>query len=76
MMLIQSLMAYDVDLHTDIEADTPEGEAPTACEQVKQFNEYWILLNLHLDKAFKSQKIQYDKHHTPRTFKVRDKVML
>ena len=32
MMLIQSLMAYDVDLHTDVKADAPEGEAPTACE--------------------------------------------
>ena len=69
-------MAYDADLHTDVEADTPEGEAPTMCEWVKQLNEYWILLNLHLDKAFKSQKTQYDKHHTPRTYKVGDKVML
>ena len=51
---IQSLMAYDADLHTDIKADTPEGEAPTMCEWVKQLNEYWILLNLLLDKAFKS----------------------
>ena len=69
-------MAYDVDLHTDVEADTPEGEAPTVHEQVKQLNKYWILLNSHLNKAFKSQKTQYDKHHTPRTFKVGDKVML
>ena len=75
-MPIQSLMAYDVDLHTDIKANTPEGEAPTICEQVKQLNEYQILLNSHLDKAFKSQKTQYNKHHTPRTFTVRDKVML
>ena len=29
---IQSLMAYDVDLNTDVKADAPEGEAPTARE--------------------------------------------
>ena len=29
---IQSLMAYDASLQTDVEADTPEGEAPTARE--------------------------------------------
>ena len=69
-------MAYNVNLHTDVKADVPEGEAPTAREQVKQLNEYRILLNSHLDKAFESQKTQYDKHHTPRTFKVGDKVML
>ena len=31
-MLIQSLMAYDVDLYIDVEADAPEGEAPTIYE--------------------------------------------
>ena len=56
MIPIQSLMAYNVNLHTDIETDISEGEAPTAHEWVKQLNEYQILLNSHLDKAFKSQK--------------------
>ena len=69
-------MAYNANLHTDVEADVPEGEAPTARERVKQLNEYRILLNSHLDKAFESQKTQYDKHHTPRMFKIGDKVML
>ena len=73
---IQNLMAYDASLQMDVEADAPEGEAPTACEWVKQINEKQILLNSHLDKAFESQKTQYDKHHTPKTFKVGDKVML
>lgn len=69
-------MTYDVSLQTDTKANTPEGEAPTAHEQVKQINERQILLNSHLDKAFKSQKTQYDKHHIPKTFKVGDKIML
>ena len=37
---IQSLMAYNANLHTDVEADVPEGEAPTVRERVKQLNEY------------------------------------
>ena len=69
-------MAYNANLHTDVEADVPEREAPTAHEQVKQLNEYQILLNSHLDKAFESQKTQYNKYHTSRMFKVGDKVML
>ena len=40
MMPIQSLIAYNANLHMDVKADVPEGEAPTARERVKQLNEY------------------------------------
>ena len=46
MTSIQSLIAYDASLCTDVKADIHEGEAPIAREQVKQLNENRILLKL------------------------------
>jgi len=71
-----AMYGYHPDFTWDVEDDIPEGEAPAARRRAAAINAEREKLKERLQHAVDYQAKWYNKSHTPRHFRVGDKVLL
>jgi hypothetical protein len=71
-----AMYGYHPEFTWDVEDDIPEGEAPAAQQRAAAISNEREKLKERLRHAVEYQKKWYDKSHTPRHYRVGDKVLL